>query len=970
MIWTLEKCTELLRDQNPHAREWAVERLGEIYWDRSYDLLQSAAGDKNEDVRSAAKYAIEEIEDKRKLLHEPLTVDIQTVNLKQIKKRLSSKTNRDREAIIEYIARRKTEIIPLLIDGMETNNDTLYDATIKILSRAGRHVLPLLCKLLEEKRDNKTLAALYALQFQPYSESVEMLKDNFEYLWKSHYEVTADTLACIGSTEFIPLLEKESYPGEYKTRESLYTICVINHIAHPSLTDIRIDVEKQSRKLKIFTELIQGKRKIEDTIEHCIGMRLECKTCGKTYSYDVDDVIIDVVDRQVYVGNQIRCKNCKALDNYNLTGQAHLAIRSYQDIHEDARANNPSFNTGVIKYSSGMGGKKKMSISQMLSHYEKELSKEPKNAEYRVGAGNILLRMKRYNEAEKHFLAAVEANKNAVEAYYALGKINKIKDNPEKGREFLEKAANILDTGDYYRTLDKTDFRNMLLAAMDSEQVTNAAIPGAENRAQKVGRNAPCPCGSGRKYKKCCLNKDMNHEKETDLSEKIFLKEVTREDLSLQEKLSKYIVEAIQTDEGQNALKVFAEARGEKVEKLPDSEKIVFADWFTHDYKLKDGSTVIKNFYKHHQNLLTPKEIEILAQQKDAAISFYETTAINEGTSVTLRNLFSGEEYEVFDITSSRNLVRWDIFCGRIGQAGDRHYFMGHGHIYSYMTKEEIKRFVFSSYEAYRQTTGISDWKEFFHDNFLSLFYYNAARKIRMITEEGDDVKLCETVFSVCNFEETAAQLSGAEDFMETDRTYQQNELTEMDFVWLAQLEKKQKDTLNKNLDERLMILQSHCVQNPSDSASTKKSYTASITLNKKEMITSATSERRMIKLRKRLASLLGENIKLKSSSTKEMEEITSPEATLKKIKNAEDRKTELLNKQTYRPYMGSYMKEWINTPLPALGGKSPLQAVKIDSERGKVETMLREIENTEARRKKDGQPHCDIAEIRKLLGL
>ncbi|MGC8834888.1 MAG: SEC-C metal-binding domain-containing protein [Armatimonadota bacterium] len=23
----------------------------------------------------------------------------------------------------------------------------------------------------------------------------------------------------------------------------------------------------------------------------------------------------------------------------------------------------------------------------------------------------------------------------------------------------------------------------------------------------KVGRNDPCPCGSGKKYKKCCLNK-------------------------------------------------------------------------------------------------------------------------------------------------------------------------------------------------------------------------------------------------------------------------------------------------------------------------------------------------------------------------------------------------------------------------------------------------------------------------------
>jgi preprotein translocase subunit SecA len=25
---------------------------------------------------------------------------------------------------------------------------------------------------------------------------------------------------------------------------------------------------------------------------------------------------------------------------------------------------------------------------------------------------------------------------------------------------------------------------------------------------QKIGRNDPCPCGSGKKYKKCCLGKE------------------------------------------------------------------------------------------------------------------------------------------------------------------------------------------------------------------------------------------------------------------------------------------------------------------------------------------------------------------------------------------------------------------------------------------------------------------------------
>lgn len=35
-----------------------------------------------------------------------------------------------------------------------------------------------------------------------------------------------------------------------------------------------------------------------------------------------------------------------------------------------------------------------------------------------------------------------------------------------------------------------------------------------------VGRNAPCPCGSGKKYKKCCLKSDEQSrlaERKTDL---------------------------------------------------------------------------------------------------------------------------------------------------------------------------------------------------------------------------------------------------------------------------------------------------------------------------------------------------------------------------------------------------------------------------------------------------------------------
>ncbi|HWI63667.1 MAG TPA: SEC-C metal-binding domain-containing protein [Symbiobacteriaceae bacterium] len=33
---------------------------------------------------------------------------------------------------------------------------------------------------------------------------------------------------------------------------------------------------------------------------------------------------------------------------------------------------------------------------------------------------------------------------------------------------------------------------------------SHVAVPH-ESTTRKTGRNMPCPCGSGRKYKKCCL---------------------------------------------------------------------------------------------------------------------------------------------------------------------------------------------------------------------------------------------------------------------------------------------------------------------------------------------------------------------------------------------------------------------------------------------------------------------------------
>jgi preprotein translocase subunit SecA len=54
----------------------------------------------------------------------------------------------------------------------------------------------------------------------------------------------------------------------------------------------------------------------------------------------------------------------------------------------------------------------------------------------------------------------------------------------------------------------------LLKQAVGRADLESSTVPGARallaeprpaRAARKVGRNDPCPCGSGKKYKKCCL---------------------------------------------------------------------------------------------------------------------------------------------------------------------------------------------------------------------------------------------------------------------------------------------------------------------------------------------------------------------------------------------------------------------------------------------------------------------------------
>jgi uncharacterized protein YecA (UPF0149 family) len=48
--------------------------------------------------------------------------------------------------------------------------------------------------------------------------------------------------------------------------------------------------------------------------------------------------------------------------------------------------------------------------------------------------------------------------------------------------------------------------------AMDARKREIEAVGGTIIHRTAIGRNSPCPCGSGRKFKKCCVDKAARAE--------------------------------------------------------------------------------------------------------------------------------------------------------------------------------------------------------------------------------------------------------------------------------------------------------------------------------------------------------------------------------------------------------------------------------------------------------------------------
>jgi hypothetical protein len=179
-------------------------------------------------------------------------------------------------------------------------------------------------------------------------------------------------------------------------------------------------------------------------------------------------------------------------------------------------------------------------------------------------------------------------------------------------------------------------------------------LPATRSRA-RVGRNAPCPCGSGRKYKKCCLPREQAGQAARAAPSR--LHDV---DWRLTEQMFRF------------GIRRFGKAWSDAAEAPVDRETqpALFPSWALY-HVLIDGKPLARWFADEQGRSLSRTESRWLEAQQAAWLSVWEVSAVERGRSLTLEDLLTGEQRIVGEVSLSNMLTRRDAILARVVDCDD-----------------------------------------------------------------------------------------------------------------------------------------------------------------------------------------------------------------------------------------------------------------------------------------------------------
>ena len=222
------------------------------------------------------------------------------------------------------------------------------------------------------------------------------------------------------------------------------------------------------------------------------------------------------------------------------------------------------------------------------------------------------------------------------------------------------------------------------------------------------GRNDPCPCGSGKKYKNCCLNRDRNRrirdsawrsDEQATLDRLLALAQ--RPDFQAQ-----YVVAFSLFWNGTYGL--------EGLKALDREEVSRFLDWYLYDYRLEGSAKrLIDLFAEAAESRLSPPERERVRAWQSSYLSLYRITGPADEGGLPVVDVLQGEQAVVQDSGLGRLSLPGDLVLGRILRSSVPPHFSWAAVLLPAEMESELVSFVAHGYKQYQETHSAASWPDF-----------------------------------------------------------------------------------------------------------------------------------------------------------------------------------------------------------------------------------------------------------------
>lgn len=197
----------------------------------------------------------------------------------------------------------------------------------------------------------------------------------------------------------------------------------------------------------------------------------------------------------------------------------------------------------------------------------------------------------------------------------------------------------------------------------------------------KPGRNDPCYCGSGKKYKKCHMAEDKAAEQER--------KEAAEAGEWLRRDFMRFAREERFAESFAMALPLYWNNyyNIENAEEMNQNEAIRFFDWFVFDYEPEGQMRLIDVYHEEKRVDLSQAQQAVLDVWLNAAPAGAYELVDYDGQTLHLKEFMTGEALELYEPAGHGLVERGDLLLGRPIEIYGRYEFST---LAAYLPQDEI----------------------------------------------------------------------------------------------------------------------------------------------------------------------------------------------------------------------------------------------------------------------------------------